>query len=601
LRSQRFSSHLLGGALALALTGVTSGAAAQQAGMALDRFDPAPAGDRMFGVQSPFVAGELTPHLMLLADYAHNPLVLRRIDTGANVGSIVSNQLFMHLNAGIALWNRLNLNIDVPVAAFQDGGSPNVGGQSFASPSKAELGDLRLGARVRLWGEYFDPFQIAVGGYVWAPTGPSTSYVGDGKVRGMPQLIVGGRTDRLVWSGAIGPEIRGTSSIGAINLGSMLKWGAGVGFLLGDDRHLQLGVETNGGITFRDIQKRTTNAEILGDVRYRVVNDVEIGAAFGPGLAAGVGTPAYRGLLMIAYTPEPTRDRDGDGIWDVDDACPDVPGVHSDDPAKNGCPIPPDRDHDGIYDADDACPDVPGVRDPDPKKNGCPPDRDGDGILDAEDACPDVKGVRTNDPATNGCPPDRDHDGVLDDEDACPDVAGIRTADPRTNGCPPRFDSDGDGIYDDEDACPYEKGARNADPKKNGCPKAVRVTETEILILEQVQFDFGKATIKKVSDDLLDEVAGVLLQHPEILVVEVQGHTDDRGSAQLNYRLSDARADAVRKALIKRSIEASRLQSKGYGKNKPIATNETDDGRQINRRVQFVIVEKKARAPRSQP
>ncbi len=594
MRSHRLSSSLLGASLALALAAVAPSASAQQKGIALDRFDPAPAGDRMFGVQSPFVAGELTPHVMLLGDYAHDPLVLRREGTGDNVGNIVTNQLFLHLNGGIALWNRLNINLDVPVALVQDGGSPNVAGQAFASPSKAQFGDLRLGLRVRLFGDYFDPFQIAVGGYVWFPTGAKDGYVGDGKVRGLPQLIIGGRTDRVVWSGAVGPQIQAAETVGTVDLGSMLKWGAGIGFLLGDQRHVQLGLETSGALTFRDVQKRTTNEEVLVDARWRVIDDLELAIGAGPGLTSGIGTPDFRGVLSVAYTPEPKRDRDHDGILDADDACPDVKGIHSDDPHKNGCPPPGDRDGDGITDDVDACPDVKGVPDPDPHKNGCPPppDRDHDGIIDAEDACPDVKGVHTNDPKTNGCPPDRDGDGILDAEDACPDVKGIRTSDPKTNGCPPRVDTDGDKIFDDEDACPNEKGVRTNDPKTNGCPRAVRVSETEIFILEQVEFDTGKATIKKVSDPLLDEVAGVLKEHPEILRIEVQGHTDDRGSKALNKQLSAARADSVMKALVKRSIDKKRLTAKGYGPDRPIAPNTTDEGRQKNRRVQFNILEK---------
>ncbi len=138
-----------------------------------------------------------------------------------------------------------------------------------------------------------------------------------------------------------------------------------------------------------------------------MISDVEIGLGAGPGLTTGIGSPDFRGILMVAYTPEQKRDRDHDGILDDVDACPDVKGVPSEDPAKNGCPLPADRDHDGILDDDDACPDEPGVASADPKKNGCPlpKDRDGDGIPDAEDACPDVKGVRTQDPKTNGCPP----------------------------------------------------------------------------------------------------------------------------------------------------------------------------------------------------
>ena len=211
----------------------------------------------------------------------------------------------------------------------------------------------------------------------------------------------------------------------------------------------------------------------------------------------------------------------------------------------------------------DACPDEPGVADPDPKKNGCPPpkDRDGDGVVDDVDACPDVKGVPTNDPNTNGCPPD----------------------------------TDGDGITDDQDACPAEKGPRDPDPTKNGCPRAVRVTDKEIVILEQVQFDTGKATIKKVSDDLLEEVAAALNEHPEIVRLEVQGHTDTRGNPGFNKLLSQRRADSVQKALVKRGIDAQRLVAKGYGQDVPIADNDSDAGRQKNRRVQFKIIEKRAK------
>jgi len=613
MRSHRYSRFVQAALAASALCTVAPSASAQAAvpSLALDRFDPAPAGDRMFGVQSPFVAGELTPHVMLLGDYAHNPLVIRTAGN-QSLGAVVGHQLFLRLDGGLALWNRLYVNLDVPIAVENSGDAPYINGQTFASPTKATLGDLRLGARVRLWGEYFDPFQIAISGYLWVPTGtafqasggpgiqPVPTYVSDGKVRGMPQVIVGGRTDRLVWSAAVGPDIRGAQDFVNVAQGSMLKWGAGLGFLLLDDRRLQIGPEVSGAFTFRQVQRRSTNVEALLDLRYRVLADLEIGAGAGPGFTSGVGTPDARVVFMVAYTPEQTQDRDHDGILDRDDACPDVPGVASAEAAKNGCPLPPDRDHDGIPDASDACPDVPGVADPDPRWNGCPGDRDHDGIVDSDDACPDVPGPRSDDPKKNGCPlpSDRDGDGIPDSEDACPDVKGVRTSDPRTNGCPPPVDTDGDGIFDDVDACPNEKGVADPDPAKNGCPRSVRVTETEIFILEQVQFDTDKATIKKVSDRLLDEVAGVLAEHPEIARVEVQGHTDDRGPRAHNKQLSQARADAVVKALVKRDLDKVRLSSMGYGQDQPIADNRTDEGREKNRRVQFKIVEKKARGPK---
>jgi outer membrane protein OmpA-like peptidoglycan-associated protein len=578
-------------------------ARAQSAGLALNRFDPAPAGDRMFGVESPFVAGKLTPHVMLLGDYAHNPLVLRTTQSDTKLGAVVGSQFFLHLNGGLALWDRVYLHLDVPVALAQSGDSPSGGSAgSYASPSKAQFGDLRVGARVRLLGEYDDPIQVAISGKLWLPTGPSGSYVGTGAVRGLPSLVLGGRViDRLVWSAAAGPEIEGTTTYAGVQQGTMFNWGAGIGVLLLDNRHLQVGAEASGELTLKDVQKRTTNAEILFDARYRVIDDIEIGAGLGPGLSSGIGTPDFRLVAMAAYTPEVkiVHDKDHDGIPDEKDACPMVAGVKNEDPKRNGCPPGSDRDKDGIWDEDDACPDQPGPKSDDPKKNGCPvhTDRDKDGIWDEDDACPDVPGVASTDPKKHGCPlpPDRDKDGILDADDACPDVPGVASNDPKKHGCP-IVDTDGDGIFDDKDACPNEKGVADPDPAKNGCPKAVRVADNEIYILEQVQFDTAKATIKPVSDPLLDEVAGVLKEHKEITKVEVQGHTDNRGSKAGNKQLSQARADSVLKALVKRGIDKGRLSAKGYGQDVPIASNDDDAGRQKNRRVQFKILEKNGQA-----
>ncbi|WP_231511358.1 OmpA family protein [Chondromyces apiculatus] len=602
---------LRGGAALLALTAVSATAAAQETPpVALNRFNPAPAGDRMFGVASPDAAspnqdGGPGVNLMILGDYAHNPLVLRRESSGENVGGIVEHQLFLHLNGAFVAWERLNVNIDVPFALYQGGSSPAADGLAFTSPSGATIGDLRFGARLRLFGDYFDPFQLAIGGYVWVPTGSSDpgSYVGEGTVRGMPMIIAGGRFTSVVWSANVGTDIRPGQTFAGVQQGISLIGGAGIGFLLDDAKRFQLGPEVTVSTVLQGEgpSKRNTNLEALLGARYRFGGLIEAGLGVGPGLTSGIGTPDVRAVASIAFAPEvqkPTEDRDKDGIKDPQDACPDVFGVADADPAKNGCPpAPPDRDKDGILDSVDACPDEPGLDNPDPKKHGCPPpgDKDKDGITDDVDACVDVPGVPSSDPKLNGCPPpDKDGDGVPDAEDACVDIPGLKTSDPATNGCP--GDRDGDTIRDDKDACPDEKGKPNPDPTKNGCPTAVRVTEKEIIILQQVQFDTGRATIKKVSDELLDEVAGVLKEHPEIILVEVQGHTDIRGGRAFNVKLSQNRADSVKKALEKRGVEAIRLNAKGYGPDVPIGDNATDEGRQQNRRVQFKIIEKKSKS-----
>ncbi|WP_437674753.1 OmpA family protein [Sorangium sp. So ce131] len=557
-----------------ALAAAPTPARAQEAplepeGLALNRFVPAPAGDRLFSVPSAFSAGHLTPHVMLMADYASNPLVLRRERDGADLGAVVSDQLTFRLNASLPLWNKVVFNLDAPLTALQSGESPSGGGRAFASPSGAELGDLRLGARVQLYGAYHDPLQVAVGAYLWLPTGADDSFVSDGSVRGMPFVVAGGRIERLVWSAAVGAELRRSQSFGGVAQGTMLTLGGGVGFLAADDR-LQVGPELSTAMVLEDVSDRSINAELLVGARYRFLPFMEAGLGVGPGLTSGIGTPDLRVVAMVGFTPEqppPAPDRDGDGIADVVDACPQVAGVRSDDPKKNGCPPPPDRDNDGILDADDACPLEPGVRSDDPKKNGCPP------------------------------PLDRDNDGILDAVDACPLAAGLPSDDPTKHGCPP--DTDGDTFRDDTDACPREKGHANPDPQKHGCPKAVRVTEKQVVILQQVQFDTDKATIKPESDPLLDEVAQVLLEHPEIILIEIQGHTDDRGTDEHNRVLSQNRANSVLAALVRRGIDSTRLTAQGYGRDQPLDNNATDEGRQRNRRVQFNIIKKAAYKPQA--
>lgn len=585
-----------------ALLGAASAEAQETAAVDLPKFNPSVAGDRFFGVPSPYAAGEATFHAMALLDYAREPLVLVRDANGetSDIGAIVSDQMFVHVGLNFSIINRIAINADMPFAVLSQGDAPTGGGLEFGEPSGAALGDLRLGARVRIFGEYHDPFQFGVGGYVWLPTGSDTSYVSDASVRGQPQLLLGGRADRFIWSVMAGPSFRSPTDLSTVQMGHQMNWGAGVGVLLLEDRILQLGAETAGGVDVETPDGRTTNAELLAGAKFRIptAEFLELGLAAGPGLTTGIGTPSFRGVFQFAYTPvidPPPVDTDGDGIFDDVDACKTVKGVKSDDPAKHGCPPEGDTDKDGILDKEDACPTVPGPRNDDKTKHGCPPpkDRDNDTILDDDDACPDVPGIPNEDKTKHGCPPpaDKDGDGVLDPDDACVDLAGIKTEDKATNGCPP--DTDGDTIRDDKDACPREKGEADPDASKHGCPKLVRVTESEIVILEQVQFDTGKATIRPVSNALLDSVAQVLKEHPEILQLEVQGHTDNRGGKAMNDKLSTDRAKSVKDALVKRGIDATRLTSKGYGLDKPIADNTTDEGRQKNRRVQFIVLEKK--------
>jgi len=127
-------------------------------------------------------------------------------------------------------------------------------------------------------------------------------------------------------------------------------------------------------------------------------------------------------------------------------------------------------------------------------------------------------------------------------------------------------------------------------------PKRVVVTETNVQINEKILFATGKADILPESHSLLNEVATVIKAHPRLRRIEVAGHTDARGSGVMNQKLSEARAKAVWAFLVKAGVEPTRITHKGYGKNRPIADNNTDEGREKNRRVEFTIVEQAAGA-----
>ena len=258
------------------------------------------------------------------------------------------------------------------------------------------------------------------------------------------------------------------------------------------------------------------------------------------------------------------KDTDGDGIYDKDDACPEVAGLKQ----FNGCP---DTDGDGIIDGSDACPEVAGLA----ALNGCP-DTDGDGIADKDDACPDVAGLA----AFKGCP-DTDKDGIADKDDKCPTVAG-----PKENGGCPVLDADKDGVADKDDDCPTVAG-----PASNrGCPE---VTVETIKKLNEygktILFDSGKSTFKTQSYTVLQSIADILKEYPNSNFM-VEGHTDSDGSNQLNQTLSENRAAAVKNYLIEKGISTERLKSTGFGETKPIDTNKTAKGKANNRRVEVSLI-----------
>ncbi|MEO6584051.1 MAG: OmpA family protein [Ferruginibacter sp.] len=245
-----------------------------------------------------------------------------------------------------------------------------------------------------------------------------------------------------------------------------------------------------------------------------------------------------------------------------------IPGI----PPPPPVPVVVDRDGDGVLDADDKCPDTPGSA----TLMGCP-DRDGDGIADGDDKCPDVAGLAKY----QGCPiPDTDGDGVNDEQDKCPTVAGTA----KYEGCPVP-DTDGDGVNDELDKCPTRAGTA----ENQGCPVIAKE------VIEKINFAARNVFFSTASYKLLPKsfasLKGVanLMKADNSLMLDIDGHTDSQGSDEYNHTLSHDRAASVKDYLISQGVEESRLKSTGFGETKPVADNSTAAGRAKNRRTEMTV------------
>jgi hypothetical protein len=287
------------------------------------------------------------------------------------------------------------------------------------------------------------------------------------------------------------------------------------------------------GATHLGSGARTSAFEVLLGGRYTIVKQLRAGLGIGTGLASGIGSPGVRLVGAVE--------------WVMD------------------APVPPSE--------------LP------PKPTG-PLDTDGDGIPDSEDACYDMQGPRTNDPRTNGCA-DRDGDGILDPLDTCPTAAGPPSDDPKLNGCPPPPppeapppppDSDNDGIPDKDDACPKASGKPNKDPTKNGCPK-IWVQGTQIRMTVELPAD----------EEAMAQIAAILTDDTSIKRLRIEGHSDNRGDDKALKKESQERADSVAKWLTAHGIDKKRVLAVGMGGEQPIESNETEEGRAINRRIELTL------------
>jgi outer membrane protein OmpA-like peptidoglycan-associated protein len=331
---------------------------------------------------------------------------------------------------------------------------------------------------------------------------------------------------------------------------------------------------------------------VLGFKAYLAPNSFfEFGGGYGV-IPTAYGTTRGRFFAGIVFEPG-AGDRDGDGYKDDVDKCPDDPEDFDGFEDEDGCPDL-DNDQDGIPDTMDKCPNEPGPR----ENDGCPfkkvNDRDGDGIPDDVDKCPDDPEDFDGFEDTDGCPDlDNDKDGIPDKLDLCPNDPEDKDGFEDEDGCPDP-DNDHDRILDVNDKCPNEPETYNGFEDEDGCPDKgmVIVQRGKLEILDKIYFETDKDVIKEQSFPLLDAIAGTIKGHPEISLIEIQGHADERGDDEHNLDLTDRRAHSVMRALEDRGVELGRLKARGYGETKPICTQHNEECWSKNRRVEFIILKR---------
>lgn len=563
--------------MALAVGGLctawTAGASAQTKTFYLDRAQVSGAPEDGMMVWRPIMHEHTRIYTTAFLGGVLNPLRKDNITDEAvakrEIETPVKGQVMSYFAGGLQLLDRISANLMLPVFWTQvtgdDPAEQDIGTGGLGDAGTA-IGDLRIDARGRLFEDPSRTLRLGLGIAFFAPTGDSEAYASDDD--SPVYLYAAGELDfgGFFLSGNIGPHWRPDRSIPGENssmfLSDELRYAFGAYLPLREGR-IRLGGELWGtvgiaegtppGGALRESAAGNSNniaLEWMGQTRFVLDQEerLHFSIAGGTRLSNGYGAADVRLLASLGYS------------WSFRDAKPESPPKKlaivpdAEDYAK-------DTDRDGYPDDVDECPTVKEDGLPPEPTDGCPapPDRDKDGIIDAKDECPD-------DP--------EDKDGIQDDD-----------------GCPEE-DVDNDGVPDTEDACPYEPGPRSDVAEKNGCPGLTKFeADGSITLLEPIQFEYNSATIKPVSYPVLDEVVVLMKARPEISI-GVYGHTDNVGGRDYNVRLSRARAASVMQYLVKTGgVDERRLQSEGFGPDKPVGDNATEEGRAKNRRVEFKVIE----------
>lgn len=558
----------------------TGSAEAQQKTFALDRMIVPGGPDDGIAIYRPATQPRNIFFGQLGIGYSLRPLRTRNVTEdpavlGRSRTAVIQDQLALYGTFGFQVLDRATFSLTVPVYPIQTGGNPEYAGggiggglatrTTIVQTGGPSMGDVRLDFRFTPWRSEDRKTALGAQLSVFTPTGTETNFGGDGAVGALPMVTFEHTIKWITLVANTGFHFRPSHAVNdpvreqGLGIGNEWRWALGAfvplkdgKFRVGGSIFGQTGIESDdviiGDTVFRK-QNTPIEWQAEGRMRFGPSDHWWVGVGGGSRLFLNAyGSPDLRLVALVGtYVP----------LFDSDAKSPERRAAMREKWRRER---ESDRDHDGIPDDIDACPDDPEDHLGNDPNDGCPlpPDRDGDGVPDQYDKCP-------NEP--------EDKDGI-DDGDGCPEV-----------------DADNDGVPDTQDACPRVPGKPSTDPKKNGCPTFISVGTDVVRVLQQVHFAFGTAQILPDSFPVLTEVADYLKSNKAIKKMSIEGHTDNRGSAAYNKTLSQARANAVMNWLIQHGVEANRLEAHGYGLERPIESNDTDEGRAKNRRVEFKILE----------
>jgi len=564
LRPRRFVAvHAIGTvAVVCAVMGIgPSSAHAQPTDLDVQLFVPPPNVGTTFTMESTTVPSHLGTVFGIAASWARSPLVLTQ--TGGGEVQVVSSLIEADLLAALGLFQFMELGLAVPIVY-----SDHVDDVTLAMPtysSGAGVGDLRLTLKIPL---VRGAFSVAFRSVFSVPTGDGAQYTGAATWSTDPGIVAAFTSGRLTVGAKLGYRMRRRAVApatdgpmdGSLEQDDELHFTLGGAIAIVDALSVVAEAQTRIGVGGRTVSANENPTEWDVGLRWRAAPTVTLEAGGGGPApwSEGYGAPKPRVFVTARFTLE------GDSA--CDEGPEDFDGYQDGDYCAD-----PDNDSDGIDDENEACPNDAEDRDGFLDDDGCPDtDNDADGVADAGDRCPVESEDRDGFQDADGCPePDNDEDGLADGLDECP------------------MEPEDRDDFQDDDGCP-EPGPRQA---------TVTVTDTRILISERIYFDFDRDTIRAVSLPLLNQVAAVIRDIPATKHIRVEGHTDDTGDQRYNVDLSFRRARSVVEYLAAHGVPRDRLEYAGYGSQHQVAPNDTPEGRALNRRVEFTILEPNAPAP----